>query len=55
MTKLDNTTAQAMNLYAKLKGIDTSTKSSDQDDGVEIEIVDNKDKKKQSKVKRKSQ
>lgn len=53
MTKLDNTTAQAMNLYAKLKGIDISTKSSDQDDGVEIEIVDNKDKKKQSKVKKK--
>lgn len=52
MAKLDNATTSAMNLYAKLQGLDTSTTNTDTEIDVEVEFEDNtKEKKKSTKKK----
>lgn len=52
MAKLDNATTSAMNLYAKLQGLDTSTTNTDTKIDIEVEFEDNtKEKKKSTKKK----
>lgn len=52
MAKLDNATTSAMNLYAKLQGLDTSTTNTDTEIDIEVEFEDNtKEKKKSTKKK----
>lgn len=55
MGKMDNTTASAMNLYARLQGIDTNTINSNTEVEVEVEVdFENENKKKRKTVKKKS-
>lgn len=54
MAKLDSTTASAVSLYARLQGIDTSSKSSSVESEVDVEVIDIDKTQKKSKPKTKS-